>query len=90
MKTGGVCAAGMAAALCITWADTPGAAVETGHDLVRAEELANQGVASINSGKYAGSEGALREALAIRERLLSADDPEIAATLNDLAAALFY
>ena len=90
MRTRGLCAAGTAAALCIAWLGTPCAADDARNDLARANALAQEGVAKINSGKYAESEGALREALAIRERLLLADDPEIAATLNDLGASLFY
>jgi tetratricopeptide (TPR) repeat protein len=84
-------AAGVAAALSIAWADSAGAKQEPDADdpLARASALANRGIAQFDSGNFRESQDSLRQALAIRERLLAADNIEIAATLNDLGASLF-
>lgn len=81
-----------AAALCLIWAGIAVAQSQTqnGDELSRADMLAKQGVDRCNAGKFAEAERLLREALAIRERLLPSDSIVIGTTLNDLGAALHY
>ena len=47
-----------------------------------------RGMAAYKGGAYAEAEGLFREALRLKERLTTPDDPQLAIVYNNLAAAL--
>ena len=59
-------------------------------ELHRASTLWHDGVEALQRGSYADSERLIREALAIRFRLLGNDHYQTAQARNDLGATLFY
>src|ERR1039457_2544707 len=83
---------GIVAALFILWAGAAAAneTVTTEDPLALTKALVDRGLAFYQQGNYRQSEPLLREALEIRQRTLPADDPHIAALLNDLGASLQY
>src|SRR5947209_942637 len=92
MSNDAFCLTATAAALCVIWAGTAlaQAGEDTTSELARARMLKDNGSVRCERGEYAEAEKTLREALAIRERLLPPTDTQIAASLNDLGAAVHY
>jgi tetratricopeptide (TPR) repeat protein len=73
------------------WANTADAVLVRlgpGHDLLRAWLLTNEGLIGTNEGTTAEDLARLKEAVAIKERILPADHPDIGASLNTEAEAL--
>ena len=59
--------------------------VPAGEPLIRAEHLSAGGLAAIDAGIYPRAEGALTEALGIREKLLPPNHSDVAKSLNTLS-----
>lgn len=66
------------------------AATESDRDLLKAEDLRRQGLKFFAAGKYPESVEAFNQSLAVRKKLLPADDPKIAQVLNSLGLVLQY
>src|SRR5689334_1454880 len=91
MSNYGLSLVGIAAALCIVWAEVGIAQVQSqAAESVQADVLQKEGSAACREGRYADAERALRETVALRERTFAPTAFEVGTALNDLAAAIHY
>ena len=71
--------------LCLAAASSRTLAADENSDLARATALNQQAIQLYKEGRYAEATSIAKEALAIRERALGPDHPDVAVSLNNLA-----
>lgn len=90
MGSSNFCMVGMLAALLVVRAGLVLANTDSHAELARADLLVKQSGDKQKVGAYAEAEQLLREAVAVRSRLLPRGDIQIGQALNDLGVALFH